>query len=77
VSYLGFLLSPVYVGLWAEAVGLRGAMLAVAALAVSLFVLAPALLRLSGLDGRGSRSDVSSDEAARPIGGEQPARPIA
>lgn len=49
VSYLGFLLGPVYVGLWADAVGLRGAMLAVAALGAGLFVLAPALLRLSGL----------------------------
>jgi MFS family permease len=49
VSYLGFLLGPVYVGLWADAVGLRGAMVAVAALAVGLFVLTPALLRLSGL----------------------------
>jgi MFS family permease len=49
VSYLGFLVGPVYVGLWADAVGLRGAMLAVAALAVALFVLTPALLRLSGL----------------------------
>lgn len=48
VSYLGFLLGPVYVGLWADAVGLRGAMVAVAALAVGLLVLAPALLRLSG-----------------------------
>jgi MFS family permease len=48
VSYLGFLLGPVYVGLWADAVGLRGAMLAVTALAVGLFVLTPALLRLSG-----------------------------
>jgi hypothetical protein len=48
VSYLGFLLGPVYVGLWADTVGLRGAMVAVAALAVGLFVLTPALLRLSG-----------------------------
>ena len=47
VSYLGFLLGPVYVGLWADAVGLRGAMVAVAALAVGLLVLTPALLRLS------------------------------
>jgi MFS family permease len=48
VSYLGFLLGPVYVGLWADTVGLRGAMVAVAALAVGLLVLAPVLLRLSG-----------------------------
>ncbi|MWA00340.1 MFS transporter [Actinomadura sp. LD22] len=44
-SYLGFLLGPVYVGLWADAVGLRGAMLAIAALAAALLVLTPVLLR--------------------------------
>ncbi|GLY86187.1 MFS transporter [Actinoallomurus iriomotensis] len=48
VSYLGFLLGPVYVGAWADAAGLRGAMVAVAALAAALFVLTPVLLRLSG-----------------------------
>ena len=31
VSYLGFLLGPVYVGLWADTIDLRGAMIAVAA----------------------------------------------
>ncbi|MDL4820615.1 MFS transporter [Actinomadura opuntiae] len=49
VSYLGFLLGPVYVGLWADAVGLRAAMLAIAALAAALLVLTPVFLRLSGL----------------------------
>jgi hypothetical protein len=53
VSYIGFLLGPVYVGLWADATDLRGAMVAVAALAAALFVLAPLLLRLSGF-GAGS-----------------------
>jgi MFS family permease len=49
VSYLGFLAGPVYVGRWAEAVGLSGAMLAVAALAAGLAVLAAATLpRLTG-----------------------------
>jgi MFS family permease len=48
VSYLGFLLGPVYVGAWAAAFGLRAAMLAVAALAGLLFALVPGLLRLSG-----------------------------
>ena len=48
VSYLGFLLGPVYVGVSADAAGLRGAMIAVAALAAALFVLTPPLLRLSG-----------------------------
>ena len=64
VSYLGFLVGPVYVGLWADAVGLRGAMVAVAALAVGLFVLTPALLRLSGLGDQGRRSDVRNVEDA-------------
>lgn len=41
VAYLGFLLSPVYVGLWSGAVGIRGAMLAVAALGAVLLVLTP------------------------------------
>lgn len=45
VSYLGFLLGPVYVGLWSEAAGLRGAMFAVAAVGGVLLVLAPVLLR--------------------------------
>jgi MFS family permease len=51
VSYLGFLVGPVYVGLWADAVGLRGAMAAVAALAVGMYVLTPSLLRVSGFAG--------------------------
>lgn len=50
VSYMGFLLGPVYVGLWADATDLRGAMIAVAALAAALFILTPPLLRLSGFD---------------------------
>jgi hypothetical protein len=41
VAYLGFVLSPVYVGLWSGAVGLRGAMLAVAALGALLLLLTP------------------------------------
>jgi MFS family permease len=48
VSCLGFLLGPVYVGMWADATDLRGAMIAVAALAGALFILTPMLLRLSG-----------------------------
>jgi MFS family permease len=44
VAYLGFLAGPVYVGRWAAAVGLPGAMLAVAALAAGLALLTwPAL----------------------------------
>lgn len=52
ISYLGFLLGPVYVGQWADAVGLRGAMLAVAALAVTLVALARMLIRRAGMDPR-------------------------
>ncbi|MFC8102350.1 hypothetical protein [Streptomyces sp. NPDC057363] len=52
VSYLGFLLGPVYVGLWADATGLRGAMIAVAALAAALSLLALPLLALSRSAGR-------------------------
>lgn len=44
VSYLGFLLGPVYVGLWSGAAGLRAAMTAVAALGALLLFLAPVLL---------------------------------
>jgi MFS family permease len=47
VSYLGFLAGPVYVGAWANATGLRGAMFAVAGLGLALAVLAPPLLRVA------------------------------
>ena len=47
VSYMGFLLGPVYVGVWADMTDLRGAMFAVAALAAALFILTPMLLRLT------------------------------
>ena len=47
LSYLGFLLGPVYVGLWASATGLRGAMLAVGALGLALAALVLPLLALS------------------------------
>lgn len=52
VSYLGFLLGPVYVGLWADATGLRGAMTAVAALAAVMFLLTPPLLDSGGSGGK-------------------------
>jgi MFS family permease len=45
VAYLGFIAGPVYVGTWAGAVGLPGAMLAVAGLAAGLSLLAGAALR--------------------------------
>jgi MFS family permease len=43
VAYLGFLAGPAYVGAWADAVGLPGAMLAVAGLAAVLALLTPLL----------------------------------
>lgn len=46
VSYLGFLLGPVYVGLWSDTAGLRGSMLAVAGLCAALLTLTPILLRI-------------------------------
>lgn len=57
MSYLGFLLGPVYVGVSAGTAGLRVAMIAVAALAAALFVLTPPLFHLSGftIDRAGSR----------------------
>jgi MFS family permease len=45
VAYLGFLVGPVYVGRWAAAVGLPGAMAAVAALAAGLALLTWPVLR--------------------------------
>jgi hypothetical protein len=44
VVYLGFIAGPVYVGTWAGVVGLPGAMVAVAGLAVGLALLAGAAL---------------------------------
>lgn len=41
VAYLGFLLGPSYVGSWSDAVGLRGAMLAVASLGALLLFFSP------------------------------------
>jgi MFS family permease len=66
ISYLGFLLGPVYVGLWAGAGGLRVAMVAVAALTAALFILTPALLRLSGFgDTTGESGECPSGAASR------------
>ena len=45
IAYAGFLTGPAYVGQTADALGLRGAMLAVAALTTLLAVLTPAILR--------------------------------
>lgn len=61
VSYLGFLLGPVYVGLGSEAAGLRGAMLAVAGLCAALLVLTPVLLPICQHLSPEARKRVQSD----------------
>ena len=48
VAYLGFLAGPVYVGTWAGALGLPGAMLAVSALAAALALVSGPTLRWIG-----------------------------
>jgi MFS family permease len=58
VAYLGFIAGPVYVGTWAGTVGLPGAMLAVAGLAVGLALLAGAALRGIGPPARAETSPV-------------------
>ncbi|MHB9856765.1 hypothetical protein [Streptomyces sp. YIM S03343] len=65
ISYLGFLLGPVYVGSWAAATGLRGAMTAVAALAAALFLLTSPLLGLSRSTGKGTRHPRPRDIKSR------------
>ena len=45
VAYLGFLAGPPYVGVWADGVGLPGAMIAVAALTLALGLLAAVSVR--------------------------------
>ena len=72
VSYLGFLLGPVYVGVLADATGLRGAMAAIAALAVALFILTPTLLRLSGFGQPANQSHPTHRLAALSDNGERP-----
>jgi MFS family permease len=54
-SYLGFVLGPVYVGLLADVVGLRGAMVGVAVLVAAFAVLAPVVTRDRPRGGRSSR----------------------
>jgi MFS family permease len=66
VAYLGFLAGPVYVGRWSAAVGLPGAMLAVAALGVGLALVSwPALRPMPGRGrGRGrQRTDAVSSSS--------------
>lgn len=64
VAYLGFLAGPVYVGFWADAVGLPGAMLALAALGAVLAALAP--LWLHHLARRRTGRGVEGTTAGRP-----------
>jgi predicted MFS family arabinose efflux permease len=49
-SYLGFVLGPVYVGLLADGVGLRGAMVGVAVLVAAFALLAPTVTRRQAAD---------------------------
>jgi MFS family permease len=65
VSYLGFLLGPVYVGLWASATSLRGAMISVAALGVALAVSTLPLLTLSRYTITSPPAPEASDPAVR------------
>jgi hypothetical protein len=66
VSYLGFLAGPVYVGYWAQAAGLPGAMLAVSVLAGALALLTWPALRAALPSTRPSAEGrASSEEIAR------------
>jgi MFS family permease len=56
IAYLGFLAGPAYVGTWAAAVGLSGAMVAVAAVAAGLALLTwPALRTITTTQAQGAR----------------------
>ena len=59
VAYLGFLLGPSYVGFWSDAVGLRGAMLAVACLGALLLLLTPLVTPGSRSAARAGRDRVA------------------
>jgi MFS family permease len=65
IAYLGFLAGPVYVGRWADAVELPGAMLALAALAATLAVLAPiSVHRLTNASAAGTTGALTSTGTA-------------
>ncbi|MBA3309394.1 MAG: MFS transporter [Nocardioidaceae bacterium] len=70
VAYLGFLAGPVYVGRWADAVELPGAMFAVAALAALLAVLSWPVLR--ALAAGPAQWASRSDDPPRPSPVESP-----
>ncbi|RIQ11377.1 MFS transporter, partial [Jiangella rhizosphaerae] len=62
LAYLGFLAGPVYVGYWAGAAGLPGAMVAVAAVAAGLALLTwPALRAVAALPPSAPRQPVDAD----------------
>ncbi|HKY65210.1 MAG TPA: hypothetical protein VJM49_02525, partial [Acidimicrobiales bacterium] len=68
VAYLGFLAGPVYVGRWAAAVGLPGAMVAVAAVAAGLALVTwPALRTITSTPGAG-RQMRTHDDSRQPYG---------
>lgn len=64
VAYLGFLGGPPYVGLLADAIGLPGAMFALAAVAALLAIAGPVALRHGPLQPQGVVRDVSPAVAA-------------
>jgi MFS family permease len=65
VAYLGFLVGPVYVGFWAGALGLPGAMTALAGLAVALALGVPVALRggTAGPEPRGTHGTSGASRA--------------
>ena len=74
IAYLGFLAGPVYVGRWADAVELPGAMLALAALAAALAALAPTSVhRLTRAHAAGATAAPCTDTARRPTAQDSPA----
>jgi MFS family permease len=70
VAYLGFLAGPVYVGRWAAALGLSGAMAAVAAVAGGLAVLTWPALRAT----RSAEGDTRTHEPHEPAVLDSPDR---
>jgi hypothetical protein len=65
VAYLGFLAGPVYVGYWAQAAGLPGAMLAVSVLAGALALLTLPALRAAVATADRRRRQRSPDSRVR------------
>jgi MFS family permease len=72
VAYLGFLAGPVYVGRWSAAVGLPGAMLAVAALGAGLALLAWPALRTTTTTTRAGPGDTGSRPPEPAVPGRRP-----